>query len=106
MDEETFAWCLFQEADNDSSGGLDTDEIGALARNLGHPLSKRELAEAMKVMDEDGSGTVEFDEFYAWFSAVMQDSAADGWAARMANGAKQYMFECIAGDGRLSRAAL
>ena len=46
------------------SGGLDAAEISALARNLGHPLTKAELGEAMAAMDDDNSGTVEFDEFY------------------------------------------
>ena len=38
MDDETFAWCLFQEADTDGSGGLDREEIRVLSRNLGNPL--------------------------------------------------------------------
>ena len=38
MDDETFAWCLFQEADADGSGGLDREEIRVLSRNLGNPL--------------------------------------------------------------------
>jgi calmodulin len=64
MDDETYAWCLFQEADGDESGSLDRDEIATLARNLGRPLSDAELEEAMTAMDDDGNGTVEFEEFY------------------------------------------
>ena len=34
MDDETYAWCLFQEADGDESGSLDRDEIATLARSI------------------------------------------------------------------------
>eukprot|EP01052_Picozoa_sp_SAG31_P037281 SAG31_NODE_4791_length_2954_cov_2.206305_4_plen_201_part_00 len=95
MDDETFAWCLFQEADADGSGGLDRDEVAALARNLGRPLSEGELNEAMAEMDEDGGGTVDFDEFYRWYAKQTGDGA--GWAASIAKAAKKYAFECIAG---------
>ena len=101
MDEETFAWCLFQEADADESGALDKEEVAALARNLGHPLSTAELDEAMLAMDTDGGGLVEFDEFYEWYDAEVQKAAAGGdgtgWAAQMAAAAQKYAFECIAG---------
>ena len=103
MDDETFAWCLFQEADADGSGGLDSEEIAALARNLGHPLSTDDLAAAMAAMDEDCSDTVEFEEFFAWYSSTMGDAAAVGWAAEIAKAAKRYMFECIAGARRARR---
>eukprot|EP01051_Picozoa_sp_SAG22_P023230 SAG22_NODE_5905_length_933_cov_1.426859_1_plen_110_part_10 len=100
MDDETFAWCLFQEADADGSGGLDKDEVAALARNLGRPLSEQELDEAMAEMDEDGGGTVEFEEFYSWYEK--QTGEGTGWAAQMAKLAKDYAFECIAGrQGKL-----
>lgn len=100
MDDETFAWCLFQEADADGSGGLDHEEVATLARNLGRPLSEQELNEAMEEMDEDGGGTVDFDEFFHWYEKQTGDGS--GWAAEIAKGAKKYAFECIAGrQGKL-----
>ena len=45
MDDETFAWCLFSEADTDESGSLDREEIRALARNLGHSMSDAEVSD-------------------------------------------------------------
>ena len=63
MDDDTFAWCLFQEADTDDSGALDRDEVRALARNLGYPMDEAALDKAMQVMDKDKGGEVEFDEF-------------------------------------------
>ena len=39
---------LFREIDVDGSGYVDEEEVAALAKRLGAPLTKRELAEAMK----------------------------------------------------------
>ena len=97
MDDDTFAWCLFQEADADGSGGLDRDEIRALARSLGNPLSEEELNVAMREMDEDGGGSVEFDEFLAWFRRVQATTDQTGWAKELLDGAKDYMFKSMAG---------
>ena len=41
---------LFNEVDTDGSGFVDEDEIAAMAKRLGAPLTKRELAEAMKAV--------------------------------------------------------
>ena len=72
MDDDTFAWCLFQEADTDGSGALDRDEVRwvacivrpgqaacvthygvwdarGLARNLGFPMDEAALDVAMEV---------------------------------------------------------
>lgn len=96
MDDETFAWCLFQEADADESGALDREEIRALSRNLGCPLNEQELDAALQEMDEDGGGTVSFDEFYTWFQRAA-GSKKGSWAAKMAEQAKEYMFSALTG---------
>ena len=59
---------VFTNADTDGGGTLDRDEIAALAVKLGKRLSKKELDEAMKDMDEDDSNEVDFDEFKAWWN--------------------------------------
>jgi hypothetical protein len=96
MDDETFAWCLFQEADADGSGALDREEIRALARNLGCPLNEESLNAAMAEMDEDGGGEVEFEEFNSWYQRAA-GSTQGGWAAKMAEQAKEYMFSAMSG---------
>jgi hypothetical protein len=97
MDDATFAWCLFQEADADGSGGLDRDEVKALARGLGYPLSAAELEEAMAEMDTDGSNSVEFDEFLAWFTAMSAGTEKTGWAQQLAEAAKEYAMNAMLG---------
>ena len=57
---------LFTQLDVDGSGTLDENEVVALAAAGGKKMSRRQLADAMREMDEDGSGEVDFEEFEAW----------------------------------------
>jgi len=66
---------LFMDADADGSGELERDEIKMLARMMGAKLSKAELDLAMKEMDGDGSGEVDFKEFYHWWKVKAKDSS-------------------------------
>jgi hypothetical protein len=60
---------LFIEMDDDGSCLLERDEISALVARLGQKLTPKELNLAMTSMDEDGSGEVDFGEFYEWFTS-------------------------------------
>ena len=42
-------------------------ELANLAERAGRHLTTRQLEDAMKHMDVDGSGKVEFDEFVDWW---------------------------------------
>jgi Ca2+-binding EF-hand superfamily protein len=55
---------LFEKSDDDGGGFLDHSEIKGLAKVMGAKLTKDELKPAMRAMDEDGSGEVDFVEFY------------------------------------------
>ena len=70
-DDESYWGCRAQFAalDEDGSGELEEEEIRVLAEELGNKLSDAELEIAMKAMDADGSGAVDFAEFYEWWSA-------------------------------------
>jgi Ca2+-binding EF-hand superfamily protein len=70
---------LFAEIDTDGSGTLDRGEVAAVAAKLGLRLGKRQLDEAMRAMDEDGSGEVDAAEFAAWWVSP----AAKGFAAAL-----------------------
>jgi calmodulin len=54
--------------DTDEGGTLDRDEIRDLARSLGNQLTDAQLDQAMIEMDEDGSGEVDFEEFFDWYA--------------------------------------
>ena len=58
---------LFDEIDIDKGGTLDRNEIRQLAKRLGKKMSEKTLNEAMLDMDADGSGEVNFGEFYHWW---------------------------------------
>ena len=59
---------LFEMSDDDGGGVLDQSEIKGLAKAMGAKLTEDELKLAMQEMDEDGSGEVDFAEFYDWWS--------------------------------------
>ena len=59
---------MFDKADTGGEGSLDRDELRELMVELGRPMADHELDTAMQLMDEDGGGTVDFDEFRKWFS--------------------------------------
>ena len=58
---------IFDELDEDSSGALDRDEVRSLVTQLGMDASEQDVDAAMAAMDADGDGTVDFDEFCAWW---------------------------------------
>eukprot|EP01052_Picozoa_sp_SAG31_P007365 SAG31_NODE_351_length_17237_cov_7.010445_9_plen_114_part_00 len=59
---------LFELMDEDGGGSLDHGEIKKLAKSMGAKLTDEELNTALVEMDADGSGEVDFGEFYDWWS--------------------------------------
>lgn len=58
----------FEHMDADNSGAIDEEEVRDLHRQAcGKALKQKELRDAMKMMDIDGSGTVEYEEFAIWW---------------------------------------
>jgi len=55
---------LFNEIDNDGDGNLTRGEMQAALRRLGVKLHTLELDAVLRVFDVDGSGNVDFSEFY------------------------------------------
>ena len=79
---------LFDKPDADQSGAIDKEELNELCQELiRKKLMDEELEEAMKMMDTDQNGTVEFEEFYGWLHIhggqalskfrTLQDKGAD-----------------------------
>ena len=58
----------FKKFDKDNSGSLDSSELDALTTQLmGKPLTPNELASAQFILDGDGNGQVEMQEFIDWW---------------------------------------
>eukprot|EP01052_Picozoa_sp_SAG31_P029962 SAG31_NODE_3030_length_4767_cov_3.085904_2_plen_235_part_00 len=88
---------LFDECDADGSGMLEAKEIESLCKTMGKKLNKKGRQAAMAEMDSDGSGSVSFDEFNAWWrenggkalenfpaAAEAEDPAIEGTGAEAA----------------------
>ena len=83
---------IFELMDEDGGGVLDRDEVRSLARAMGVKLTDGELRDAMAEMDEDGSGEVDFEEFYQWWT-VDREAAGSVMAASLSDDKKQEAFE-------------
>mmetsp|Transcript_11877 Transcript_11877/g.29757 ORF Transcript_11877/g.29757 Transcript_11877/m.29757 type:complete len:250 (+) Transcript_11877:1406-2155(+) len=57
---------IFQEVDLDNSGEIDIDELRIALQKLGMQIEHDVLVVMMQVIDTDGSGTVDEEEFYAF----------------------------------------
>jgi hypothetical protein len=83
---------IFELMDEDGGGVLDRDEIRSLARAMGVKLTDGELKDAMQEMDEDGSGEVDFEEFYQWWT-VGREAAGGVMAASLSDDKPNAPFE-------------
>ncbi|CAM9474289.1 unnamed protein product, partial [Ectocarpus fasciculatus] len=60
---------VFDMFDADGSRTISTSEMKALLQEMCIPMKKPQLKELMKEIDTDGSGEIDFDEFYQWYKA-------------------------------------
>ena len=69
-DEATRVAAVFAEYDKNSDGIVDEEELGELLGALGggEKLADDEIKLAMKMLDSNGRGTVNLEEFTAWFT--------------------------------------
>lgn len=88
---------LFNDIDESKDGTLDAQEIWRLCRDMGAELEPRELREAMRDMDADGSGEIDFDEFYAWMNKPRKHNA------KLARAMSEFRAKRTAGATRQER---
>jgi len=60
---------IFNKYDKDQDGSIGTSDLHALCLEMGTELSPEQLEMALKVMDTDGNGTIELDEFEKWWNS-------------------------------------
>ena len=61
---------LFDSIDADGGGTLDIEEMKQLFKDLGLELTQDQEATVMSRIDTDGSGEIDFDEFFTWYSSI------------------------------------
>jgi len=66
----------FDVFDADGSGSIDAKEFQSLCFEIGEVMSTSQVRTAIKAIDRDGSGQIEFDEFAMWW--VTTDHAGGG----------------------------
>lgn len=60
---------IFNKYDTDKSGELDLDEFAVFCKDMGEDYTPEQLEIALAEIDEDGNGTIDFEEFYTWWCA-------------------------------------
>lgn len=60
-------WEIFSHFDKDGSGVVDIHDLRELCIEFGHFLTDAELTSAMGELDEDGNGTIDYEEFVEWW---------------------------------------
>merc|ERR1712165_197587 len=68
------AFSLF---DKDGDGKITTKELGTVMRSLGQNPKEEELNEMINEIDEDGNGTVDFDEFLIMMSKKIKENDSE-----------------------------
>jgi len=58
---------VFDKYDKDKTGSISVKEFGHMCMELGTELSPEQLETAVRVMDKDGNGTIEYNEFAPWW---------------------------------------
>lgn len=81
---------VFNKYDVDQSGELDLAEFGAFCADLGQHFTQEQLEVALDEIDEDGNGTIDFEEFYKWWCADPENAGDADFTNKMRNGFLGY----------------
>lgn len=85
---------VFAKYDADESGAIDKEELAKLSADLGHELEEDQLDAALKDLDLNGDGVIDYDEFKRWYFSGM----------KAYSGKKRSMLKFRNGFGSLSQA--
>lgn len=60
---------MFAKYDKDNNEKISVKEFASLVRDLGETMSKQEVVDAVKMLDTDNSGSIEFLEFVSYWAS-------------------------------------
>jgi len=66
--QESSCEMIFSKYDHNQDGSVDVSELRAICMEMGALLSEDELRVAIHIMDTDGNGKIEFEEFKRWWN--------------------------------------
>jgi len=58
---------VFDKYDTNKNGSINLSDFGHMCMELGAELTPEQLETALRVLDKDGNGTIEYDEFLPWW---------------------------------------
>jgi len=62
---------LYDLVDHDKSGYIDRLELEILLQQLGRTVSPEDIEKGFQRLDMDGSGLIDFNEFYTWYTSSL-----------------------------------
>jgi hypothetical protein len=87
---------VFKKYDTDESGTIEKDELAAMMADMGNPLTDEQVTTALKDLDANGDGVVDFEEFTQWYFCGMQEYSE---RRRTINQMKNYLQHMAKGLG-------
>ena len=67
-------WTLF---DDDGSGSIEHSELEAVFNNLGVKVTSEQLQGYIHIMDMDGDGSIDYDEFISFLAGKIEKEYTD-----------------------------
>jgi Ca2+-binding EF-hand superfamily protein len=84
---------IFNRYDDDGSGEIDADELMEIMQNLGVSVTEEEINAMVLEIDEDESGTIDFNEFRTMVSKSMADDS--GRSSKLAIAMVEHSFAAM-----------
>ena len=75
----------------DGSGEIDCHELNHLIKDLGLVRTEQEIADMVVLVDEDGSGEIDFDEFTVMLAEILMEDGGPEMMALMSGSKKRQM---------------
>jgi len=101
--EKARAQKIFKRFDTDNSGEIDAKEFQVLAFALGEAMTEDDVSKLIAGMDKSGKGSVNFDDFYAWWCSHDKAAGSKSDFLKLKLRSKNYMKNVSFGQKKLAQ---